>query len=47
MLNLNFNPHPTLYTERLVLREIAMDDATDFFAIRSNKEIMSAIDRAY
>lgn len=45
MLQLNFNPFPTLYTERLVLREIVMDDADNFFAIRSNADIMAAIDR--
>lgn len=45
MLQLNFNPFPTLYTGRLILREIVMDDAEDFLSIRSNKKIMSAIDR--
>lgn len=45
MLNANFNPFPTLQTERLILREIVMDDVVDFFLIRSNQEIMNAIDR--
>lgn len=45
MLKVNLLPFPTLFTERLILREIVMDDADDFFAIRSNKEVMSAIDR--
>ena len=45
MLEVNFNPFPTLYTDRLILRRITFSDAADFFAIRSNKDIMSAIDK--
>ena len=45
MLKVNLLPFPTLKTERLIMREIVMEDAYDFFIIRSNKEIMSAIDR--
>ena len=45
MLEVNFNPFPTLYTDRLILRRITFSDEADFFAIRSNKDIMSAIDK--
>ena len=45
MLELNFNPFPILYTDRLILRRITLDDAVDFFTIRSNEAVMSAIDK--
>ena len=45
MLEVNFNPFPTLYTDRLILRRITFSDAADFLTIRSNKDIMSAIDK--
>lgn len=45
LLKLNLNPFPTLYTDRLILRRITIDDAQDFFAIRSNKELMAALDK--
>jgi len=43
MLEFNFNPFPTLQTERLNLRQIYLDDAEDYFAIRKNKEAMKYI----
>lgn len=43
MLELNFDPFPTLETERLVLRRTVLDDATDYFALRSNPEAMKYI----
>ena len=45
MLKIDLNPFPYLKTQRLILRRITRDDAVDFFAIRSNIEIMAAIDR--
>lgn len=45
MLNLNFNPFPVLYTERLMLRNITKNDASDIFKLRSDKKIMQFIDR--
>ena len=45
MLKINLTPFPTLHTDRLILRRITPEDTLDFFAIRSNKEIMSAIDK--
>lgn len=45
LLKLNLTPFPTLYTDRLILRKITIEDAQDFFEIRSNKELMSALDK--
>ena len=45
MLNLNFNPFPTLYSERLILRQITLADAHDLFSLRSNKQVMDALDK--
>ena len=45
LLKLILNPFPTLYTERLILRRITFEDAQNFFEIRSNKELMSALDK--
>lgn len=45
MLNINLNPFPSIDTKRLILRRITSDDAVDFFSLRSDKEIMAAIDR--
>ena len=44
-LNLNFNTFPTLYTDRLILRNITLKDAEDFFTIRSNPDLMYALDK--
>jgi RimJ/RimL family protein N-acetyltransferase len=45
MLQLNFQPFPQISTNRLLLREISKTDAADFFALRSNRDIMQYIDR--
>jgi ribosomal-protein-alanine N-acetyltransferase len=45
LLKFNLNPFPTLYTDRLILRRITLEDAQDFFEIRSNKELMAALDK--
>lgn len=45
LLKFNLNPFPTLYTDRLILRRINLEDAQDFFEIRSNKELMAALDK--
>lgn len=45
MLELNFSPFPTLTTERLILREITLDDAEAVFAIRSDDRVMQYIGR--
>ena len=45
MLNINFTTFPTIETERLLLKEITLQDAADFFAIRSNIDAMKYIDR--
>jgi ribosomal-protein-alanine N-acetyltransferase len=45
LLKLNLSPFPTLYTDRLILRRITVEDRQDFFEIRSNKELMTALDK--
>ena len=45
MLQLNFNPFPELRTERLVLRKTLEADLNQLFLIRSNPQIMNAIDK--
>ncbi len=44
MLELNFDPFPVIETQRLVLRQIEMDDAAAFFELRTNKIAMEFID---
>ena len=39
MLNLNFDPFPTLHTKRLVLRRMEMSDDQDIFFLRSDKKL--------
>ena len=43
MLDINFDPFPVLETERLVLRRTILDDANDYFGLRSNPEAMKYI----
>lgn len=45
MIDLHFDPFPKLETERLDLRKISMNDASDMFSIRSNPEAMKYICR--
>jgi [ribosomal protein S5]-alanine N-acetyltransferase len=45
MLQLNFTPFPVLESDRLLLRQITLDDAEDLFYLRSNEEVMKYIDR--
>jgi len=45
MLQVNFFPFPTLKTNRLLLREISVDDSKEMFALRSNEINMQYIDR--
>lgn len=46
MLNLNFTPFPTLYTQRLVLRQLQFSDAPALSALRSMPQVNQYIDRA-
>jgi len=46
MLTLNFNPFPTLTTDRLVLRQLADSDAPEIFVLRSDERILKYIDIA-
>ena len=43
MLEINFDPFPILETERLVLRRTVLDDAKDYFYLRSSPEAMKHI----
>ena len=43
MLEVNFVPFPVLETERLVLRRTTLDDANDYFYLRSSPEAMKHI----
>jgi RimJ/RimL family protein N-acetyltransferase len=45
MLKLDFSIFPTLYTERLILKEMTDLDAGILFELRSDPEIMKYIDR--
>lgn len=45
MLTPNFTPFPTLITNRLVLREITLDDAPELFFMRTNDRVMKYIER--
>jgi ribosomal-protein-alanine N-acetyltransferase len=45
MLELNFEPFPNIVTDRLVLRNISMDDAEEMFQLRTNEEAMKYINK--
>lgn len=46
MLNPDFTIFPTLFTDRLILKEITPNDAEALYSMRSNPEIMKYIDRS-
>jgi ribosomal-protein-alanine N-acetyltransferase len=41
----NFTPFPVLETERLILRELNLEDAKEIFGLRTNKEVNDFIER--
>ncbi|MBL7936429.1 MAG: GNAT family N-acetyltransferase [Bacteroidia bacterium] len=45
MLEVNFDPFPIIETERLILRRAVLDDAQDYFELRSNVEAMKYISK--
>ncbi len=45
MLELDFSPFPIIGTDRLILRELTMDDVPAVFAIRSDPRVMQFIGR--
>ena len=45
MLQVNFNPFPQLSSQQLLLREIQDADASEIFALRSNKKVMEFFDQ--
>ncbi len=46
MLQLNFQPFPTIQTERLLLRAVLKKDAAAMFGLRSNTEVLRYIGKA-
>jgi [ribosomal protein S5]-alanine N-acetyltransferase len=46
MINRNFTPFPILTTERLTLRQLAIDDQQNIFSLRSDTEINKYLNRA-
>lgn len=44
-MDINFKPFPNLTADRLCLRQLNMEDAHDFFSIRSNETVMRFMDR--
>ncbi len=47
MLEVKFLPFPVLKTERLLLRQVNVNDAEALLALRSNDEVMKYIPRPY
>jgi ribosomal-protein-alanine N-acetyltransferase len=45
MLEINFHPFKTLYTERLILRRLTENDVETIFKLRSNPKLMKYIPR--
>ncbi len=45
MVNRNFTPFPILTTERLTLRQLSTDDQQNIFALRSDTEINTYLNR--
>lgn len=46
MLKLNFTPFPVIETDRLVLRQVAKEDAKELFFLRSDKAVLTYLDKA-
>lgn len=45
MLNIHFDPFPVLSTQRLDLRKVTLDDAQEYFVLRSDKRVMEFMDK--
>ena len=46
MTQMNFTPFPTLTTERLMLRQLSMEDENEIFALRSDDRVNEFLGRA-
>jgi ribosomal-protein-alanine N-acetyltransferase len=46
MLSLNFSPFPQIETERLLLRKLTMDDVSQLYFLRTNKEVTEYLNKA-
>jgi ribosomal-protein-alanine N-acetyltransferase len=42
---LNFTPFPVLETNRLLLRQVTLQDAPEIFFLRSNPDVLKYLDR--
>ena len=45
MLNINFNPFPGLTTERLILRQLSIEDEHEIFFLRTDESVNKFLDR--
>jgi [ribosomal protein S5]-alanine N-acetyltransferase len=45
VLTVNFNPFPTIITDRLVLRQVKKSDVKEIFFLRSDKKVLEFLDR--
>ena len=45
LLDLSFQPFPVIETDRLILREVTLDDAEAFFQLRTNIDAMRFLDK--
>lgn len=46
MLNISFTPFPVLKTERLILRQLTINDDKEIYSLRSDAQVNKYIDRA-
>jgi ribosomal-protein-alanine N-acetyltransferase len=46
MLQLQFDPYPTIHTDRLAMRCMTLADAPEMFYLRSHPRVMQYLDRA-
>ena len=46
MLEVNFSPFPTITTDRLLLRQMTVDDVNEVFFLRSDEGVMRYVRRA-
>ena len=45
MLELNFNPFPLLETERILLRQLTVEDADEMFFLRSDESVIQYLNK--
>lgn len=45
MLHFSFNPFPSIVTDRLSFRKLSVDDANDFYNLRTHPKVIHYLDR--